>query len=103
MLTFSKISLYTIPETILRVILHTFKAYYKILSCMNCSTQRRKFYKKKLKKSFVTTSYTVSKLDSKLNSTTQKVGRLHITTTLHQKISKEGRKKILQVQEGAFK
>ena len=58
--------------------------------------------KKKLKKSFVTTSYTVSKLDSKLNST-QKVGRLHITTTLHQKISKEGRKKILQVQEGAFK
>ena len=69
---------------------------------MNCSTQRRKFYKKKLKKSFVTTSYTVSKLDTKLNST-QKVGRLHITTTLHQKISKEGRKKILQVQEGAFK
>ena len=69
---------------------------------MNCSTQRRKFYKKKLKKSFVKTSYTVSKLDSKLNST-QKVGRLHITTTLHhQKISKEGRKKILQVQEGAF-
>ena len=69
---------------------------------MNCSTQRRKFYKK-TQKSFVTTSYTVSKLDSKLNST-QKVGRLHITTTLHQKISKEGRKKILlQVQEGAFK
>ena len=57
---------------------------------MNCSTQRRKFYKKKLKKSFVTTSYTVSKLDSKLNST-QKVGRLHITTTPPENI--KGRKK----------
>ena len=57
---------------------------------MNCSTQRRKFYKKKLKKSFVRTSYTVSKLDSKLNST-QKVGRLHITTTPPENI--KGRKK----------